>query len=128
MRLQGKVAIVTGGAQGIGKAIAKRFLEADMKVVVADIDEEAGSETEEELAQYGEVLFVQTDVANESMVRSLMERAVERWRRIDILVNNAGIASPHSGPLSDLTLEAWNRVISVNLTGAFLCAKSHFPT
>jgi NAD(P)-dependent dehydrogenase (short-subunit alcohol dehydrogenase family) len=127
MRLEGKVAIVTGGAQGIGKGIAKSFLEADMKVVIADIDEEAGKETEEELARLGEVFFVRTDVASEPMVRNLIERAVERWRKIDILVNNAGIASPYSGPLPDLTLEAWNRVISVNLTDAFLCAKYALP-
>jgi NAD(P)-dependent dehydrogenase (short-subunit alcohol dehydrogenase family) len=127
MKFEGNVAIVTGGAQGIGKGIAKSFLEAAMKVVIADIDEEAGKEAEEELARFGEVLFVHTDVASEPMVRSLIERTVERWHEIDILVNNAGIASPGSGPLSDLTLEAWNRVISVNLTGAFLCAKYALP-
>lgn len=120
-----KVAIVTGGGQGIGKAIVKKLLENHYNVVVADIDEEAGHEVEEEYSNLGKLVYIKTDVSKEEEVKNMVRRAVEKFGGIDVLVNNAGIAiNKH---ISELTLEEWNRVISVNLTGAFLCSKYCFP-
>ena len=118
-----RTAIVTGAGQGIGKAIAKRFLEDGMDVVLAELDAEAGRQAE---AEFGPLaLFVETDVASEESVKAMVERAMERFGRIDVLVNNAGIGA-HSSP-EKLSLADWNRVIGVNLTGPFLCAKYAAP-
>ena len=125
MMLKDRVALVTGGGQGIGKAISKRLLAEGAAVVLAEIDEEAGRETEAELAAMGRVAFVHTDVAMEDMVARAVGEAVRRFGRLDVLVNNAGIM--RSAPPAELTLDAWNRVLAVNLTGAFLCAKHAAP-
>ncbi len=125
MSISGKIAIVTGGAQGIGKAIATRFLQEGARVVIAEIDEEAGNETGQELEHLGEVHFVRTDVASEKDVKNMIGRTVEQFGSIDILVNNASIMMYH--PISQLPLEEWNRVIGVNLTGMFLCSKYAAP-
>lgn len=125
MKLREKVALVTGGGQGIGKAIVKRFLEEGAGVVVADVDEEAGRETEQELSGIGPLVFVPADVAVEKDVEHAVAQAAARFGRLDILVNNAGIFS--SAPLERLSLDAWNRIIAVNLTGAFLCARHAAP-
>lgn len=120
-----KVAIITGGGQGIGKAIAKKFLENNISVVIAEIDEIAGKETEEEYSSLGNIKFIHTDISNEEMVKRMIEETVRIFGKISILVNNAGIGiNKH---ISELTLEEWNKVISVNLTGAFLCAKYAYP-
>ena len=116
-----KVALVTGGAQGIGKAIAQRFLRDGMRVAILDADEEAGRETETGLRALGEVSFLPTDIANEDQVVEAVERTVSGFGGLDVLVNNAGIS--HNKPVTELTLAEWNRVIGINLTGAFLCAK-----
>jgi NAD(P)-dependent dehydrogenase (short-subunit alcohol dehydrogenase family) len=120
-----KVAFVTGGAQGIGRAIAERFLQDDLSVVIADSDAEAGQDAAARLADIGPVRFVQTDVADEAQVRQAVQAAIETFGHLDILVNNAGIG--HSAPLAELSLAEWNRVIGVNLTGAFLCAQHAVP-
>lgn len=120
-----KVAIVTGGAQGIGKAVVRRLLGDGCAVVIADHDREAGEETAAEFAPFGEVLFVPTDVAAEAEVAALLERVRERWQRLDILVCNAGTFT--SVPLERCSLADWNRIIGVNLTGAFLCARQAAP-
>jgi NAD(P)-dependent dehydrogenase (short-subunit alcohol dehydrogenase family) len=127
MSLQKKVAIVTGGGQGIGKAIAKRFLEEGLKVVIAEIDEEAGKETEAEFKPLGSILFVQTDVSSEDSVKNLTEETKNSFGSIDVLVNNAALADPENSPITELSLEDWNKTISTNLTGAFLCAKHSVP-
>ena len=116
-----KVALVTGGAQGIGKAIAQRFLRDGMRVAILDPDEEAGGETESELRALGEVAFIRTDVADENQVIEAVKRTVNRFGGLDVLVNNAGVS--HNKPVTELTLAEWNRVLGVNLTGAFLCVK-----
>lgn len=121
MSAEGRIAIVTGGGQGIGKAVARRFLEDGMRVVIAEVDREAGEETEREYHDLGEVFFVHTDVSDEKMVRSMVAATVDRFGGLDVLINNAGIMI--GKPLLELSLEEWNRVISVNLTGAFLCAR-----
>ncbi|MCA1993929.1 MAG: glucose 1-dehydrogenase [Coleofasciculus sp. S288] len=127
MSLKGKVAIVTGGGQGIGKAIAKRFLEEGLKVVIAELDQEAGQETEAEYSRLGEIKFILTDIADECMVKRAIAETIESFGRLDILVNNAAIADPENPPIEELSLESWNQVITVNLTGAFLCTKHAVP-
>jgi NAD(P)-dependent dehydrogenase (short-subunit alcohol dehydrogenase family) len=125
--LKDKVALVTGGAQGIGKGIAKHFLGLGMRVVIADIDEEAGRETLEELKGLGELKFVKTDVSNESEAKNAVEKTVGYFGGIYALINDAGIANPGSTAPDELNLESWNRVIGVNLTGSFLMAKFAIP-
>lgn len=122
MNLAGKVAIVTGGASGIGLATAKAFLEKGAKVIIADFNEEAGGQAEQQLkVNEAEVAFVQVDVANEASVEQLIAQTVERYERVDIMVNNAGIGV--LGVTHELTYEDYHKVISVNQDGVFLGAK-----
>jgi len=120
------VVIVTGGAQGIGRGIARHLLAQGMAVVVADSDCEAGGECLQELAQPGRALFVETDVAQEASVSALVAQAVARFGRITALINNAGVGGMGT-PLEQLSLAEWQRVINTNLTGCFLCAKHCAP-
>jgi NAD(P)-dependent dehydrogenase (short-subunit alcohol dehydrogenase family) len=123
--MEKRVAIVTGGGQGIGKAIAQKFLENHISVVIAEIDESAGKETEEEYLSLGEIKFIKTDVSKEEEVKNMVEETVNTFGKINYLINNAGIGiNKH---ISELTLEEWNRVLGVNLTGAFLCSKYAYP-
>jgi NAD(P)-dependent dehydrogenase (short-subunit alcohol dehydrogenase family) len=109
-----KVALVTGGAQGIGKAIAELLAGRGYRVAVADI-------------QKSDFFFVKTDVSREPAVRSCIRRVVKEFGRLDAVVNNAGIASPANGRVDRLSLREWNRRIGANLTGAFLVAKHAVP-
>lgn len=120
-----KVAFVTGGAQGIGRAIAERFLQDDLCVLIADSDAEAGQDAATRMADIGPVRFVQTDVADDAQVRQAIQAAIDAFGHLDILVNNAGIT--HKAPLAELGLAEWNRVLGVNLTGAYLCARHAAP-
>lgn len=120
---ESKVVLVTGGAQGIGKGIARYLLERGDAVAITDIDGEAGQECMEELGASGLLLFIEADVRREEDVAASVRDAVERFGRLDGLINNAGLASPHRGPLEELSLEQWRRIIDTNLTGAFLMAK-----
>jgi len=121
--LRDKTIIVTGGAQGIGKAVALRLVRAGAAVVVADIDGEASAEMAEEVAEPGALCFLPTDVSDEASVAGMVEAALA-WRgAVHGLVNNAGIANPGSTPVESLDLAAWNRMIGTNLTGVFLCVK-----
>lgn len=117
---QDKTVIVTGGGQGIGLCIAKVFLEAGARAVLAEIQTDLESRALTFLNS-SEVLFVQTDVADESSVERMVRRALERFGRIDFLINNAAIG--RTVPAGELGYETWRRVIDVNLSGAFLCAK-----
>ena len=114
-----KVAIVTGGAQGIGRAIAAFLVQRGYRVVVADLHAPLGKREK--------LPFVNTDVSSEASVRGCVRTALKRFGRLDALVNNAGIASPGNGPVEKLALNEWNRRIGVNLTGAFLMAKHCVP-
>ena len=114
-------AIITGGAQGIGKATAKRLLANGMNVVIADADQEAGAETAAEYERLGNIRFIACDVSDESQVCHLIDATVKEFRGIDALVNNAGIS--RFKPLDEVTVADWNAVIGVNLTGNFLCSK-----
>ncbi|MCB9140687.1 MAG: SDR family oxidoreductase [Anaerolineales bacterium] len=125
--LRDKTIVVTGGAQGIGKAIALRLARAGAYVVAADIDGEAGAEIAEEVSGRGELRFVQVDVSDEPSVAQMVAAAAA-WRGgVHGLVNNAGIANPGSTPIESLDLAAWNRMIGTNLTGVFLCTKHTVP-
>jgi NAD(P)-dependent dehydrogenase (short-subunit alcohol dehydrogenase family) len=112
-----KAAIVTGGAQGIGLAIAKLLSERGYRVAVADL--QAGKRQD--------FLFVRSDVSSEASVRACVRAVLKRFGRLDALVNNAGIASPGNGPVEKLALREWNRRIGVNLTGPYLMAKHCAP-
>ncbi|ERT04456.1 short chain dehydrogenase family protein [Lyngbya aestuarii BL J] len=127
MSFQDKVAIVTGGGRGIGKAIAQHLLKVGVKVAIAEIDSEAGNATETELSSSGEIKFIQTDISNEESVKNAIHQTIERFGRLDILVNNAAISDPENNPIEQLSLEHWNQVLTVNLTGAFLCTKYAVP-
>lgn len=122
-----KVAIVTGGGQGIGKGIVRRLLSQGMAVVIADSDHEAGVETAAELVSLGHVFALETDVGDEGSVERMVRETVSRFGRIDALINNAGIARHDWGPVEQLALADWNRVIGTNLTGVFLCTKHAVP-
>jgi NAD(P)-dependent dehydrogenase (short-subunit alcohol dehydrogenase family) len=117
-----RAALVTGGAQGIGKAIAERLLKEGMSVLIADCDEEACGETLSELGRHGNIIADVCDVSHERDVCHAVSAAIEHFQSLDILVCNAGISYP-GVPVTALTLEQWHRVIDVNLTGCFLCAK-----
>src|SRR6185437_2325297 len=122
MRLRGRVALVTGAAMGIGKETAQLFAREGARVVAADVNESAGLQTEGEIRERGgECLFVKTDISSESQVESLVRAGTEHFGTIDVLLNVAGIA--HESPAHLLSLEDWNRIIAVNLTGTFLCSK-----
>jgi len=126
MTYEGKVAIVTGAAKGIGWGIAKVFSQKGAKVVVVDWDEEAGVKTAEELRKSGgEALYIKCDVSNEEQVIAMIDKTIETYGRIDVLVNNAGIGVYKS--ILDATSEDWDRCLKVNLKGVFLCSKYTVP-
>jgi len=136
MRLKDRVAIVTGGSSGIGRGIALAFAREGARVVVADVveaprrgkyhetDVETPTAVEIDRAG-GEALFVRTDAADPAAVAALIEQTVARFGGLDILVNNAGIHIP--GGIQDLSLEDWDRVVGLNLRGAFVATKLAIP-
>jgi len=117
----GKVAMVTGGAQGIGRAIAEQFLEGGAQVVIVDHDREAGLEAQADLAAAGDIGFFHADVADEDAVAGCMDEIAERFGFLDFLINNAAISKRM--PVQELSVEQFRRVMDVNVTGAFICAK-----
>jgi 3-oxoacyl-[acyl-carrier protein] reductase len=123
MRLKDKVAVVTGGGRGIGKATAALFGREGAKVVVADLDSAAGEQTAAELKGEGiACIFQALNVADRAQVDQVFQAAVQHFGRVDILVNNAGITA--DGWLAKMPEEAWDRVIAVNLKGVFNCAQA----
>ena len=122
MALDGKIAIVTGAAQGIGHAIAKRLLQDGARVAIADMDKKRGAAAAEELAALGETVFVATDVANRLDVHNMVAAVIDEWGDIDILVNNAGIV--HGADFLDFAEADFDRVLGVNLKGAFLTGQA----
>src|SRR5699024_3427376 len=122
MRLKDKVAIITGGAQGIGRGIVERFADEGAHVIIADINEKVGLQTEKELQQKElNVIFQQTDVSNENSVLELVNEVIKRFKTIDILINNA--AMTYRKALHEKSLEEWNKLMSIHLTAAFLGSK-----
>lgn len=117
----GRVALVTGAARGIGEGVAHWLLEHGWWVALCDL---AGSQGAEVAAALGEhAAFVAMDVSDETQVAQGVAAVIERFGRLDALVCNAGVASPHSGPLQELSLEQWNQVLAINLSGPMLLAK-----
>ncbi|KAI1087256.1 NAD(P)-binding protein [Rostrohypoxylon terebratum] len=119
--LKGKVAIVTGAAQGMGKATVEVFLKAGAKVVVCDIRKD-GEKVAEELSKFGEVIFVQADISKLAEVQNLIEKTVAHFGRLHVAVNNAALA-PDKTPLTDFDEDYWIKLTSVNLTGTAVCCK-----
>jgi len=117
----GKTIVVTGGAQGIGKCITLHFLSLGAGVCVIDIDRAAIKELRDDTRSSKQLLTCVGDVSRETDVRRAFAGATRRFGRIDVVCNNAGIMD--AAPLEKLSLKAWNRIIGVNLTGAFLCAR-----
>jgi NAD(P)-dependent dehydrogenase (short-subunit alcohol dehydrogenase family) len=122
-RLDGRVAIVTGGAGGIGAAIARAFAAEGARVCIADLDEAKARAAAQDIGH--DALGVPCDVTREADVQSLAARVVERCGGIDILVNNAGIM--RKGYVKDMPLALWQQVLDVNLTATFLCSKAVLP-
>lgn len=110
-----KAALVTGGARGIGKAVAELLLERGYRVAVCDVKASGGLERG--------IAFIRCDVSREASVRACVRQALRRFGRLDALVNNAGIASPQNGPVEKLALAEWHRRIATNLTSVFLTTK-----
>jgi len=122
MNFQGKVAIVTGAAKGIGRATAIAFTRSGAKVALLDMDKEGGESVVQEIRQeHGEAVLHLTDISKEQDVQATIEKIVSSWGHVDILVNNAGVY--YQANAVDTPLEAWERVLAVNLTGAYLCTK-----
>ncbi len=120
-----RAAIVTGGAQGIGKAIARRLLREGVSVLLADVDAGAGRETAREFAELGRVAFLRADASKERDAVRAVRAAQRRFGRLDYLVNNAGIGVWK--PIEEATLADWERIIGVNLTSVFLWTKHAAP-
>ncbi|MEU3275080.1 3-oxoacyl-ACP reductase [Saccharomonospora sp. NPDC006951] len=122
-RLAGRVAVITGGASGIGLASARRLAAEGAKVVVADIDTAAGTAVADEVGG----AFVRTDVTVESEVEALFATTVERFGSLDVAFNNAGISPPEDDSILTTGLDAWRKVQEVNLTSVYLCCKYAIP-
>ncbi|HEX6438512.1 MAG TPA: SDR family oxidoreductase [Candidatus Binatia bacterium] len=131
MRLQSKVVLITGAAHGIGKAYARRFAEEGAEVVIADIDSQGGKTVAQALTDSGFAAWARaTDVRNYLDVEALIRETADKFGRIDVLLNNAAIYVTEKlwkGPVEELELAEWDRVIEVNLKGVFLCCKAAIP-
>jgi len=128
--LEGKVAIVTGGAQGIGKACCEAFAEVGVKVVIADVNPEAGRKTVDEITKRfkSDAIFVSVDVTHKKSVEEMISITLEKLGRVDILVNNAGILIPRllvdPAGKEELTEQILDKMIAINQKGFFLCAQA----
>jgi len=122
-RLDGKVAVITGAASGIGRASARRFASEGALVCVADLADEPGKQVADEVGG----LYVHADVTDAGEVERMYQQTAERFGGIDVLFNNAGISPPDDVSVLDTSLEAWRRVQDVNLTSVFLCCQKGIP-
>jgi NAD(P)-dependent dehydrogenase (short-subunit alcohol dehydrogenase family) len=125
-RLEGKVAIVTGGGSGIGRATSELFAEEGAKVVVAEYDVTGGEETVERIKKAGgDAIFVHVDVSKSDQVQRMVNTALDEYGKINVLFNNAGILA--FGSVLETDEETWDRVMDINLKGVYLCSKYVIP-
>jgi len=125
--LRDKVAIVTGGAVGLGRAIAFELMRAGARIVIADMNEPEAERVASKICEsHGTARVIKTDVTQSGQVQDMVSAVVREFGRVDILMNNAGILGPQ-GPWVELSDEAFDRVVAVNLRGVFLCAKAVLP-
>jgi NAD(P)-dependent dehydrogenase (short-subunit alcohol dehydrogenase family) len=122
-RLDGKVAVITGGCSGIGLATVRRFAEEGAKIVIGDLDESNGPRVAEEVGG----TFVRVDVTSKEEVENLFKVAKDTYGSVDIAFNNAGISPPEDDSILTTDLEAWRKVQEVNLTSVYLCCKAALP-
>lgn len=121
--LNDKVAIITGGANGLGKATALLFCDNGAKIVIVDINQEAGDKVVSEIAKKGGIAsFIKTDISKSAEVNKMVEIVVAQYGGVDILINNAGVLA--DARLVKMTEEEWDRVININLKGIFLCGQA----
>ena len=124
MRLDGRLALVTGGARGIGKTIGGMFLDEGAEVAIFDVSEDSGKETADSFNRKygtGRASFYKVDITDEESVEQAVNRIIEKKDKIDILVNNAGITMDNL--ILRMSVDDWKKVIDINLTGAFICSK-----
>jgi len=122
--LKGKVAVITGGACGIGKACAKLMLENGARVIIADINDKEGTKTAEEFSSAGECEFIRTDVSSRESCENLVKSAAEKWGRVDIFVNNAGIGTTNRVDIDEYPAQDWEKILRVDLDGVFYCSRA----
>jgi NAD(P)-dependent dehydrogenase (short-subunit alcohol dehydrogenase family) len=128
MRLADKVALITGAGSGMGRVAAQMFAAEGAKVVVADFDEAAGSETAESVKQSGgDASFVRADVSSEADAKAMVDHAVDRFGRVDVLYNNAGVMPEQDHSVIDTDVPTWDRVMAINVRGVFLACKYAIP-
>ncbi|PZR98345.1 MAG: short-chain dehydrogenase [Chloroflexi bacterium] len=125
MGLQGKVAIITGAARGIGRASAIEFAREGARVVIADVNEEGLAETEREAGSFSDVTYRVTDVSRAADVKALVDDTIDRFGKLDVLFNNAGVLTPAS--VVELDEDIWDRTININLKSVYLGCKYAIP-
>ncbi|HEX6464742.1 MAG TPA: SDR family NAD(P)-dependent oxidoreductase, partial [Vicinamibacterales bacterium] len=124
--LRGRHAVVTGGAEGFGRAVAERFLRSGAAVSLWDINQDLVSSTANDLSTLGDVQFALADISDHEQVEAATAQTLRRWPGIDILVANAGLTGPNA-PTWEYPVEEWRRVVDVNLVGTFYCCRAVTP-
>lgn len=124
-KLEGRTALITGGTNGLGLEIARRFLQEEARVVVTGRDEERGRRAEEALRSEGECVFLRAEASSAGDAESAVRRVVDLWGRLDVLVNNAGVGIAR--PVVETSEEEWDRIMAVNVKGYYLHAKVALP-